>query len=599
MPAPPTPEPGPGRPAPSGRALLVVGVVVLAAAGWVSLRTLQGLTSPTELFSRVLLSPDEVFPETIYADLVTGACDLRAFQFSAATFAFPDLVVYALTRAVVGEGRRAILPWAAAFYLLLVGATVLGARAVLPPGRRSAAAGLVLLAAAGYLGMNCLVRFEHRELGEFYLPLYHGGGTAAVFVGLVLVAGMCRRPGGWRSWRGPALLAVAAATTGSDRLFAVWLPAPLVAAAVLARLLRGPGRVPAVSAWPGLLVAAVALGVGSAAGVTAAKWVSGPVDPLENYWKGAVLDDASRRFVQLANAVWGDAVGGNPVLIATLGWLALCAATLAARGWANRRGGADPDSPAGTDAFVFLAAFSLFTTALNAAVVCASTAAEKFDTLPWEEHSRYFLVPQVLGWFGWAVWAAHFAGGGYPRAARLAAAGVPVVLAVAVLAAAAARVAPRVRDVLDYCPPDVEALDHACAARGLTCGLADYGTAKRVTVLSRTGLVVRQVRPGGGGPRPFFEYHWLSNAQWYWRPVAGRPGPVRYEFVVTYEARQHPWLMNTAQVVAVLGEPVERVPLEGGATLLVYNRPTDVLVRDFGEADPGVRGLRDKYDPGR
>src|SRR5438876_47298 len=121
MSAPPTPEPAPApRPPSSGRALLAVAAVVLVAAGWISLRTLQGLTSPTELFNRVLLSSDELFPETLYADLVTGACDVRAFQFSAATFAFPDLVAYAGTRAVAGSARRAILPWAAVGYLLLV-----------------------------------------------------------------------------------------------------------------------------------------------------------------------------------------------------------------------------------------------------------------------------------------------------------------------------------------------------------------------------------------------------------------------------------------------------------------------------------------------
>src|SRR2546423_1580537 len=99
------------------------------------------------------------------------------------------------------------------------------------PTRRAitAVAARVLIAArAAYRGMTGRVRFEHRELGEFYLPLYHAGAVAAVFAGLVLVAGMCRRPGGWRSWRAPALLLLAAATTFSDRLFAVWLPAPLV-----------------------------------------------------------------------------------------------------------------------------------------------------------------------------------------------------------------------------------------------------------------------------------------------------------------------------------------------------------------------------------
>lgn len=603
-----TPPPDPGRPAPFGRALLAVGVVVFVAAGWVSLRTLQGLTNPVELFNRVLLSPDEVFPETIYTDLTTGACDLRAFQFSAATFAFPDLVTYAGTRVVAGEGRRAILPWAAVFYLLLVGAAVLGARAVLPSDRRPAATGLVFLAAAAYLGMNGLVGFEHRELGEFYLPLYHAGGAAAVLAGLVLVAGMCRRPGGWRSSRGPTLLVLAAATTFSDRLFAVWLPGPLVAAVLLTRLLRGRGRVPAVSPWPGLLVAVVVLGIGSAAGAKAVKLLPGPGDPLQNYWTGARLDAATHRLGQLADVVWKETQRTkqhdrrNWVLIATLGWLGVCGATLAARVWANRRG-ADPDSPVGNDAFVFLAAFSLVTTALNVAVFCASRTAESFDTLPpevrWEENSRYFLLPQVLGWFGWAAWAAHFVGGGYTRPARRIAVGVPVAVAVVVLGAAAYHIQPRVRDVFDHCPPDVALLDRVCAVRGLTCGLADYGTAKRATVLSRTGLVVRQVSPGGAGPRPFTEYHWLSNAQWYWRPVAGRPGPVRYEFVITYDTRQHPWLMNTAQVVAILGEPAERVPLHDDAKLLVYNRPTDVRVRDFGESDPGVRHLREKFDPGR
>src|SRR5437763_4481567 len=261
MSAPPAPQPADHRPAASGRVLLAVAMVVLAAAGAVSLRTLQGTTNPVELFNRVLLSSDELFAETLYADLVTGACDTRAFQFSAATFAFPDLVTYGAVRVVVGPPPRAVVLWATAFFLLLVAATALGARGVVPPPRRTAATALVLLAAAAYRGMNCLVRFEHRELGEFYLPLYHAGAVAAVFAGLVLIAGMCRRPGGWRSWRGPALLVLAAAATFSDRLFAVWLPGPLVAAAVLPRLLPGPGRGAPARPWPWRPGAVVVLGL--------------------------------------------------------------------------------------------------------------------------------------------------------------------------------------------------------------------------------------------------------------------------------------------------------------------------------------------------
>ena len=48
--------------------------------------------------------------------------------------------------------------------------------------------------------------------------------------------------------------------------------------------------------------------------------------------------------------------------------------------------------------------------------------------------------------------------------------------------------------------------------------------------------MIRQVLPAAG-PRPFVGFHWLSNAQWYWRPTGGKPGPVRYEFVVTYDVR--------------------------------------------------------------
>jgi hypothetical protein len=579
-------------PTPPARILVLAAALVLVAAGVVSVRTLQGTTAPAELFNRVLLSSDELFPETLYADFRSGAYDVRAFQFSAATFAFPDLVTYAGVRATAGSAPRAVLLWAAAFYLLLVGAAVLGARAVVPAGCRPAATALVLALAAGYLGMNGLVGFERRELGEFFLPLYHAGGVAAVFVGLVLTAGMCTRPGGWRSWRVPALFALSAAATFSDRLFAVWLPAPLFAAAVLTRLLRGPGRRPEVGPVPGLMVALLVIGLGAVAGLAGLKWLQAEGDPLKNYWTGAMLAAAGRRAGQLAAVVWKEAAGGNPVLLATLAWLGLSAATLAARAWANRRGGAEPDSPVGNGRFVFLAAFTLAATALNVAVLCVSKTAELLDTHPWEESSRYLLAPQVLGWFGWAAWAAHFAGGGYPRIVRVAAGWVPVAAAAGVLVVAAGRAAPPVRDVLDAYPADVAAIDRACAERGLKYGLADYGTAKRTTVLSRTGLVIRQVI-GPDDQNHLHGFPWLSNAQWYWRNPDG--SDARFEFVVTHDDTHHPWLLATDRVIRMAGPPADRVRV-GGATLLVYNRPADGVVRDFGHENPGVRLLRDRYD---
>src|SRR5256885_1166873 len=110
----PTPEPVPRRT--PARVLVAGAAVVLVLAGAASLRTLQGLTNPIDLFNRVLLSPDELFPETLYADLVSGVYDVRAFQFSAATFAVPDIAVYAGVRAITGSARRSILIWAATFY---------------------------------------------------------------------------------------------------------------------------------------------------------------------------------------------------------------------------------------------------------------------------------------------------------------------------------------------------------------------------------------------------------------------------------------------------------------------------------------------------
>jgi hypothetical protein len=280
------------------------------------------------------------------------------------------------------------------------------------------------------------------------------------------------------------------------------------------------------------------------------------------------------------------------VLIAWLGWLGVSLCTVIRRAIS----GPKPDAPRGTEPFVFLAVFSLAGAAITAAVLCLSRATDSLAGLPWEEYSRYLLGPQAVGWFGWAAWAAHFTAPTYRPRVRFAAAAVPVALGIVPLMVAVVRCGPPVRDVFDYYPADVRALDDACRARGLTCGLADYGLAKRAMVLTRTGVIVRQVTPDHSEGRAFAGFHWLSNAQWYWRPAAGQPGPVRYQFVVAHENPGHPWLLNAGRVAEVFGEPAARVPLDG-PILMVYDRPEDAAFREFADRDPGLLGLRERYDP--
>lgn len=525
-------------------ALALVGLALVV--GRLNLRT-----SPDGL-DGLLTNADFVSPAALYQDMVIDGYRLADFQFSAATFAVPDVAVYFAARAVAGDHAVALVAWVAALFLLLTAAGVWAACELLPDHRRVAVA-VALGGAAAYLGGNAAAGFVHPH-NDLLLPVWHNGALTLALAGLAAGLRLVRatRPQAIAGW-GAAVAGLTGVGLFSDRFLGFYLILP--AAALFLADWWG-GRVPGRR----LLLWLVATGGGGLAGLVTLRLTLGAADPISNYWKTPDLSLLADRTHRLAQVVGGELRPGNPLMLGAAAWYAWAGVAVAGR----------LVRPAVPSAVGRVRLFStVLLLAVTAVFLLSGTADDCLATLDWAVFSRYFVGPIGAAWLGWVVWLA----GGRRRWALAPAAGV--------LAVGGAAVAPPVvdRPQTEWYPAMVRAVDEACRSRGLSAGLGAYGDAKPVSLLSRAGVTVRPVRPDASAPAGLVAFPWLGNSGWYARSPAG--GPTAFQFVVVGDRPGRRGALPEAAVVAKLGEPAERVPA-GERVLLVYDRPGDWPVRRFG-----------------
>ena len=109
-----------------------------------------------------------------------------------------------------------------------------------------------------------------------------------------------------------------------------------------------------------------------------------------------------------------------------------------------------------------------------------------------------------------------------------------------------------------FYPGDVACLDRTLSERGLTNGIGQYWTAKRVTALSQADLRVVSVFNHLG------EYHWINNSTWF-RDT--------YDFALVEERAEPGLRLDAKKLVSLSGEPAFKAEC-GFITIYGYERDT-------------------------
>ncbi len=578
------------------RAYAVVALGLFALLVHQFWQVLHDRRVPVELPGAVFFGSDVLYGAALYEDLIVDGYSLKTFQFSAATFWVPDVLIYFVWRTILGQVAPAVWATVASLFLLHIAAAVRFGRAVVGPAAARFVAPMLLLAAGIYLAGSGLNWFQHHAEREFYLPGYHCGATLCAFFALASVVYAVRSPSRWAlaGWHLAAVAGVTAVSAFSDRLFGIWFVGPVAIGLVGLKLLGGDSGFTVT--WRKLLTLGLAVGLGTAAGMAALKWFQTTAgDPISNYWVGPQWDVFVRQLKLFVKLIAREIRGGNWLLASCVAWHLWAAvnvtSTIVRRVVFRQKA---TDGP-----MLFFRIVCIAAAVANVLVFLLSKTAEAYlAVLDWGDLSRYFAGPISFAFFGWFIVLAQIAGRGVTRSAREAAAALPVALAVGVLVAMLGNSPDSEpdRELVNYYPKYVEELDAVCRKHDLHDGLAAYAVAKQTTLLSRAGVKLRQIEAVDKAPHGFTALHWLSNSEYYWQPPRGRAAPVKFEFIVVHPTL--PGMPRSEDVVATFGEPAIR-ERAGPYGVFIYNRPEDFKLHRFAELDGRclvLKATRDGWD---
>lgn len=536
-----------------------------------------------------LVNSDTLNIPGFYQNVVLDGYTWRAYRPSAATFAFPDGLLYFAIRPFLARTAAAVVLWELVCFALLVGTAIALGQALLPRDRRAAVAPSIGFLAAAFLGYCALTRFDQPAI-ELALPVYHNGALTCTFLALVLVLRVVRSDSrGARAGWGFALALLSVAAAFSDRLYCVYFVLPAAAAGAVVRLFFTPR--PPLWSWGRHAVWVAATAVGCAVGMLTLKAVTVGGDQLGRYWSGGVWDGLRDRAANVADAALRQGRDGDLLVLSAAAWYPL-ALLFVASALRRRRDGVDRRP------LTFYCLTSLFMFAgIVVAYLLSGASVELYEQhLGWRGYSRYFIGPFGAAYFGWAFLLAEWIGAATRAWARAALAVTPAWLAAALIAASAAEPKTATYDVLDYYPPYARRIDEACARHGVRHGAGAYWQARELTLLSRAGLRVTPIATDETSRFRISSHLWLSNAEEAWKPPAGWVGSYQFEFVV---ATPHPAIQGclySTEVIDRLGEPADRTPAEA-LEVLFYTRPRDAVFQHFADLDLDVQAAKYQLEP--
>ena len=579
------------QPLPRPRGLLLawaVSLLIVSVSGVQLARSYGDRRSGGDQFQA--FSSDFLAAAAFYEDVFVDHYPVSGFQFSAATFAVPDVLVYLPVRAIAGSPRAAQMPWQACVFLVLVLSGWYAVRGFAPPRAVPWIGPLVFLVIAAFMASVAaqLLATESRDL---LLPGCHTGAQSLAFLSVGLLARYLRDG---RIWRLFAMALLGMAACFSDRLFALYFPVPAFLAVGLARVFA-PGAGPRLT-YQRIFLAAGAVALGCVGGLMLLKKLPTPgveSDPLNGYWAGVEADGFLRRGEQLYLGAKLQFERGDALIVSSAIWLVFTAGLLAVMTVRRIIGVGSKRVPlsVGDYAVYSWITFPIVTVVFLVSATGASCLQPKCS--PWGFFDRYFAGPQCLALFGWALLLAVAAARG--GLARVIAIALPAVLAVYLLTLTFLDPRHDDRPLLDPYPKYVQAMDEICKRRGLTNGFSGYWQAKESTYYSHAGVRVRAVTYQKDNPFHFGPSVWLSNAEWLF--PREDDGPYQF-FIANAQLPEESGEIRAASIREVFGPAVEEVQVDN-IVIMVYDRPSDDKFRNLLARNPELGRLEYRLNPRR
>ncbi len=478
---------------------------------------------------------------SLYRDLA-GGVDISGWRYPGAPQWFPDATLFVLISAIIPSIHAANAAYGLVqLTLFMLGVYALGRQTLTPRYGPRATRTVVIMAATIALALD-----QEWVINSFWIlmPEMHVGVFVASPYVLALTHGLASE-GSRRLPMVAGLGFVSVAVGMSDSLFLPQVVAPLcLTLSVLLWL-----RVISVRRW---IVAVVTPLVGAAIGFGLSRWIVGETGALEGYLQFAKVTLAAEN----ARTVWLGLLTDHPFHVTTIAaFVGLCSFIV---GRAIRRGSLD--DPTQRLGQLLFPVYFLFLFATNwISVIATGVFAHTADL-------RYLIPTFVLP----AAWGVPFVLD-LQGAIRHPAFSSAVVVVTALTTLSSATSLPT-RTTLteffaEYYPPWVRCVDENAARLGLKYGVAEYWTARPITMMSKRDLQVVQVQ------RDMSPLHWVNNSAWF---------DIQPEFVVTETetAINRARRLDEGLIAERFGPPATTFECNPH-TILVYNRTQDVLFEQF------------------
>jgi hypothetical protein len=545
----------------SYRFMLALSLLLWLASSVQLIRTLQdprGLARIEESLSDLLA------PTAQYYDLFIDHHPIKGFQFSAATFTFPDGLLCFFWLSVCPNVSTALFFWFFSLLFLLGMAAIYALWPWLPcDSRKWLIPGVLLIGAIYQFGIA--IPFLETATGQDWLPLFHTGAQISTLLAWGMVGRLRDAQSQWRVAQSlGSLCLLCAVTIFSDRIFGLYFLMPAFCTWGLLKLSSHlSSAIVAPLSWRQFGLALAACGLGTLLGLFLGKYIPNPGggNPMAGYFSTLQLDRFLPRLLIQIQQLRNEFAAGDLLL-----WG--CVASIGLMIWQVKY-----ESVSSIVLQCLLASW-IGIIVTDAIVILGPVGMMYIESDPgqWLWYSRYFLSGQQTLLLLWVV--------PFTSSPRIRLACVALVLGLLVWTIVVPR-KPSV-DLGNYQPRYVQMLDAYAEKHLLNAGFSAYWECKPIRYFSKRRLAASQIHQTNDAEAGAFTPHmWLCNSAWFF-PQDEKGLAILPQWVLCREKPRHEndVHFSSKAVIASFGEP-DQIYRDGNYTLLVYQDPKHEMLQRF------------------
>lgn len=497
--------------------MVVFLTTVIVLAGLIASLVVYYSTSFTSRRDFFYSQTDVLYIPSLYHDIVTGS-DLSDWRLSAASFFFPDMLLYFFARSATPHMFMALSTYGILQYLLFALGLLFLTKKCLPRAYGTARYTLIALMSIVFAySMDTLHEINHL----MFTSVHHFGVVVTIPWVLALSHSLIGQPR-LKAFPLLALCLLSFLTSVSDALYLIQVTAPLCGCLFILFLIKKINLKQALSINAVLIFA-------SLAGLELSRLLMWKYPTLQSYFALSLMDESYANFVESI----GLALLTTPYhTVLAVFFLCACIVIIVKKIGIPllRHSTATVDLTEVMFPLYFLAA-----TAINVLTVVSSGIFLNAKTF------RYFLPFFIFsGWWG------------MPFIFRLPKIIKPVLFERAVLGIVALVVVfslgtVNIQQMIEnttaiYYPSFIKCLDENTARLGVKNGIAQYWQAKPISMLTQASLKVVQVN------RDLSPMHWINNLAWY---------EIEPEFAIIdlSLSAEHDFRLDEALIISRYGEP--------------------------------------------